>query len=271
MVPSQEVDSVPRLVVTSPGRWQNTYMDLAGRHLLLGRAETADIHLDDPTISRRHALIERSERQTFVTDLGSTGGTTVNGVPARSAVELHDGDVVAFASILTRYEGRVVRPPPPIQPGAGAQFTVGLQNAQQLSNIGRDQYNQYLQTIYAQRASFLREVAASHTRARRLIWFGFLLFVAGGGAFMWTVIRFISRVSDLEPAEQPSPSELWGEDVGGVPLGFIGFGIAFVGVVTMITGIVLHVVATSRQRRIESQPLLPPGVPGAPLPPPRAR
>ena len=138
---------------------------------------------------------------------------------------------------------------------AEIRFTAGQQSADQINNVARDQY---VQAIYQQREGFLREVASSRTRARRLIWTGLLLFAAGGGAFAWMVIRFISRVDQLDPAEQPSATELLGEQVGGVPVGLIGWAVAAVGMLMMIVGIVLHVIATSRQRRVVSQPVLPP-------------
>ena len=137
---------------------------------------------------------------------------------------------------------------------ADIRFTAGQQNADQINNVARDQY---LQAIYQQRESFLREVASSRTRAKRLFWIGFLLFAVGGGAFAWMVIRFISRINELDPAQQPSATEVWGEQVGGIPLGLIGWAVAAVGMLTMIVGIVLHVIATSRQRRTVSQPVIP--------------
>jgi hypothetical protein len=138
---------------------------------------------------------------------------------------------------------------------ADIRFTAGQQNAGQINNVARDQY---LQAIYQQRESFLREVASSRTRAKRLFWLGFLMFAVGGGAFAWMVIRFISRINELDPAEQPPVSELWGEQVGGIPVGLIGWAVAAVGMLTMIVGVVLHVIATSRQRRTVSQPVIPP-------------
>jgi predicted RNA-binding Zn-ribbon protein involved in translation (DUF1610 family) len=60
----------------------------------LGRSLSAQIHLDDPTISRRHALFHRLEGGTRVLDDRSLNGVFVNGerVEAR---ELDDGDEVA--------------------------------------------------------------------------------------------------------------------------------------------------------------------------------
>jgi hypothetical protein len=137
----------------------------------------------------------------------------------------------------------------------GPRFAAEQQNAGQINNVARDQY---LQAIVQQRESFLREVAASRTRAKRLIWFGFLLFAVGGGTFAWMVIRSISTWSKLDPAAQPSFNKVWGEEIGGIPVGFIGWAVGVVGMLLMILGVVLHVIATSRQRRTVNHPVIPP-------------
>lgn len=265
-----ESDSFPKLVAADGQRFT-----VAPGHSTIGRHPDAEIHLIDQTVGRHHAGVDATPAGVTLTDLHSTNGTWVNDrrVEDGSAVRLRHGDVVRLGAIQLRFvapsgdhtaqyqhvagtgdDARAVLPPP-IRAAAGPQFTAAQQNAEQINNVARDQY---LQAITQQRESFLREVAASRTRAKRLIWFGFLLFAVGGGLFAWMVIRFISRVSELDPAEQPSPSEIWGEEIGGVPLGFIGWAVAAVGMLMMIVGIVLHIVATSRQRRTVNEPVIPP-------------
>ena len=51
--------------------------------------------------------------------------------------------------------------------------------------------------------------------------------------------------------------EVWGEEIGGIPIGLIGFAVAAIGSVIMIVGIALYIVAASRQRRVVAQPVLP--------------
>lgn len=136
-------------------------------------------------------------------------------------------------------------------PGGERRFDIGGQQADRLSNIAGDQYN-YVQQ--AQRESFFKEIAATRTRARHLILFGFLLFLAGGGIYGWVVIRFISGADDdfsSGSSNFDSSPELLGPKVAGVPVGAVGFAMAAVGTVLMVIGIVLHVVATSRRRRFE--------------------
>jgi FHA domain len=284
MLPSQNVDDTPHLVVTSSGPLQGSAVDLLGPRLIVGRGEHSDIRVEDPFVSRSHALIERSAGRTFVTDLGSLGGTTVNGTVARSPVELHDGDVVCFATVCTRYEvGRrganATMTIPVVPAGAGREsptpvthvdFTTERQSADQLNNVAGNQYNQYLQQVNAARASFVREVAASRTRARRMIWLGLLLFLGGGGTYTWAILRAASEIDGAtsDTSFGSGLPELFGPKVGGVPIGLIGFAVAFVGLVMMLVGLVLHVVATSRQRRYDTTPPLAP-VPAWPLVPPQ--
>ena len=52
----------------------------------IGRSLTADIRLDDPTVSRRHALVCRQDARVRVLDDRSLNGTCVNG----ERVEWHD-------------------------------------------------------------------------------------------------------------------------------------------------------------------------------------
>ena len=136
-------------------------------------------------------------------------------------------------------------------------LTIPQQYAGQAYNAAGDQYVHYLQTVQQQRDSFLRDVAASRTRAKHLIWFGLLLFILGSGTYAWMIIRFVSN-QDLNSEQPPSPEDLFGEEVGGVPVGLIGFATAGIGSVMVVIGIILHIVATSRQRRTLSQPPLPP-------------
>ena len=68
----------------------------------IGRSITADIEIEDITVSRRHALIVREEGRTFLLDDGSRNGTWLNGVRIERA-ELHDGDEIALGRARLRY------------------------------------------------------------------------------------------------------------------------------------------------------------------------
>jgi hypothetical protein len=65
--------------------------------------------------------------------------------------------------------------------GGAPRFDVGSQHAADINMAGRDQYNyqQHFLQVQQVRESFLRDVAASKSKARTLIWMGLLVFVAG--------------------------------------------------------------------------------------------
>ena len=241
----------------------------------VGREVDCQMRLTDPTIGRYHAALDVSPTSVTVTDLQSTNGTWVNNrrVGTADLVALRHGDVLQLGATRLRFvapatatgvehtavmQSSAPAQPPPLTPPQGTpQVAVGNQNADQLNNVIGSQYNQYLKTVIEQRDSFLRDVAASRTRAKRLIWFGFFLFVVGGGAYLWMIIRFMSDTPELGADDAAAFDELWGEEIGGVPIGLIGFAVAAGGSVIMIVGIALHIVAASRQRRVVAQPVLP--------------
>jgi hypothetical protein len=75
-------------------------VDLSGSRILLGRDESSDFVLDQKSISRRHALVERIDDQLFLRDLGSANGTSLNGMPVLDPVEIHPGDEICLAGAV---------------------------------------------------------------------------------------------------------------------------------------------------------------------------
>jgi len=62
----------------------------------VGRAAPSDFIIDDPSVSKQHAQIERQPDRIRLMDLGSANGTFVNGNRI-TTLTLEEGDVVAFA------------------------------------------------------------------------------------------------------------------------------------------------------------------------------
>src|SRR5262245_61564284 len=74
-----------------PGSIGRAFPIAPGEHVL-GRGSDAAIRIDDHGVSRRHVRIVRTPEGTcFVTDLHSTNGTYLNGLPITSQVELREG------------------------------------------------------------------------------------------------------------------------------------------------------------------------------------
>lgn len=77
--------------------------------MVIGRADT-DINLDDPSVSRRHAIIEVFDAQfALLKDLASTNGTRLNG-KLMSEGKLHSGDKLQVGDC--EFEYRVERSTP---------------------------------------------------------------------------------------------------------------------------------------------------------------
>lgn len=81
-------------------------LPLTETSVVIGRSPDCDISFDDANISRRHAEIKVVLGAHVVTDLGSTNGTKVNGVPITLERTLRDGDIVALGSHTIRFEAR---------------------------------------------------------------------------------------------------------------------------------------------------------------------
>jgi hypothetical protein len=258
--------SMPHLVVLRPGSDRGRRIPLDRDYLVVGREQSCDVRFDDPGVSRTHAALRRSGNRVYVEDLGSSAGTFVNGMATTAARELRAGDVLTFASVAARLESDgAVADEPGAMPARPAEATVvhhiDEQRAGVINNVDRDQYISHVQYVNQERESFLREVAATRTKARWLAWTGFLMFVAGFGIFAAGDLSFIKAVIDAirQGGEPPSAASPFGREIAGVPFGLAGWALAALGMILLVVGIVLHVVATSRRRRAYRDfPVLPP-------------
>lgn len=77
--------------------------------LHIGRRPDNDLVLGDPRVSRRHAQLRLFRGNYMLIDLGSTGGTRVNGNPIQRAV-IYPGDHLSFAGVEVTYGQRSTRP-----------------------------------------------------------------------------------------------------------------------------------------------------------------
>jgi hypothetical protein len=70
--------------------------------LHIGRSPSADIVLDDATVSRRHAVVALQDGETVLLDDRSRHGVVVNGERVQRAV-LHNGDTIHLGGVVMRY------------------------------------------------------------------------------------------------------------------------------------------------------------------------
>jgi FHA domain len=95
--------------VAPPGRYLSVEHDDQTRLIALerpithiGRGLAADVRLEDPNVSRRHAIVALRGDGIRVLDDRSSNGTFVNGRPVTVA-QLADGDVLRFGRVVLRY------------------------------------------------------------------------------------------------------------------------------------------------------------------------
>ena len=76
---------------------------LADQNVIIGRSPSCQVHIDNASVSRQHARIDRDEAGVyFATDLQSTNGTFVNDVPANQTI-IKDGDYLKVGNCIYRF------------------------------------------------------------------------------------------------------------------------------------------------------------------------
>ena len=85
--------------------------DLETSQITLGRALDNDLILEDKQVSRHHARLRHRYGRYILEDLGSTGGTSVNGYPVQEIV-LRPGDLISLSGVELIYaeDGSAGRP-----------------------------------------------------------------------------------------------------------------------------------------------------------------
>ena len=100
----------PRLQVVS-GIAQGQEFKLQGR-TRLGRAQDNEIILDDPKVSRHHAVFNLEADGWTITDLGSANGTFVNDQQIEEPYRLQSGDRIMVGDVELSYTEPVAEQPP---------------------------------------------------------------------------------------------------------------------------------------------------------------
>jgi len=122
--PRQRVPEGARLTVLT-GKDKGTGQDLIYTEVIVGRSDRSDLVLRDETVSREHFAIRYAAGNYEVVDLGSEGGTLVNGRPVRRALLKH-GDEIEAGDTVLRFlvnEGPSPTERPP-EPGSEASKTL---------------------------------------------------------------------------------------------------------------------------------------------------
>ena len=86
--------------VQAPGERRLVRLDAGVTHI--GRGLSADLRLDENSVSRRHAIVVQDAQGVRILDDRSSNGTFVNGRRIEQ-VDLSDGDVIVLGRVALRY------------------------------------------------------------------------------------------------------------------------------------------------------------------------
>jgi pSer/pThr/pTyr-binding forkhead associated (FHA) protein len=106
-----------RLVLRGVGGHYHGRSITLERPRLVGRANEADIRIDNPSFPERHARLEHHAGKVLLRDLDSGDGSSVNGVAVRDAM-LMPGDQVVFDAqhrFVVEAPARQLRPEPAVE------------------------------------------------------------------------------------------------------------------------------------------------------------
>ncbi len=83
--------------------------------VIIGRAKETDLHLDDTSVSRKHAQLQVVAGEAKLIDLGSQNGTLVNGEKITQPRALRSGDAITICATSLVFHAGGSRPRPRIQ------------------------------------------------------------------------------------------------------------------------------------------------------------
>jgi dipeptidyl aminopeptidase/acylaminoacyl peptidase len=101
----QEVGAAPARLAFETGPFASRVAEIPGQSVAVGRAPDNDIIIGDPATSGRHCRIEVRNGAYWISDLGSTNGTLVNGEPIIDK-QLENGDVISIGQNTIRFTVR---------------------------------------------------------------------------------------------------------------------------------------------------------------------
>lgn len=99
---------VPYLRVSYPNTADDEVLKLEGHLWVAGRDPGCEIPIDSPHISRRHFELARTKEGFFITDLGSSNGTKLNGnkIPPHEPTRVESGDELKVMNVSMSFEIR---------------------------------------------------------------------------------------------------------------------------------------------------------------------
>jgi pSer/pThr/pTyr-binding forkhead associated (FHA) protein len=100
---SEPGEAVPGRYLEVQGTGAQTLLVPVGQEVVhIGRGLAADLHLDEGSVSRRHAIFVNKGSGARILDDRSANGTSVNGRRVTQA-DLRSGDVIVLGRMVMRY------------------------------------------------------------------------------------------------------------------------------------------------------------------------
>lgn len=99
---------VPYFRISYPNTADDEVLKLEGHLWVAGRDPNCELPIDSPHISRKHFELARTKEGFFITDLGSSNGTRVNGtkIPPHEPTQINSGDELEIKGIVLTFEIR---------------------------------------------------------------------------------------------------------------------------------------------------------------------
>ncbi|MGE3680863.1 MAG: FHA domain-containing protein [Bdellovibrionales bacterium] len=98
----------PFLRISYPNTADDEILKLEGQLWVAGRDRGCEIFVDSPHVSRAHFELARTQEGFFLTDLGSSNGTRINGqrIPPHEPTRLESGDEIQVMNVAMTFEIR---------------------------------------------------------------------------------------------------------------------------------------------------------------------
>jgi len=96
---------VLRLRVVSPAPAVPFEREISGDEALIGRSEECHIVVPDRAVSRRHARVFKQNGTWWLEDVGSRGGTRLNGSPVDTPLQIAEGDEIGVGQSAITFGG----------------------------------------------------------------------------------------------------------------------------------------------------------------------
>jgi len=102
-VEKEKAKEQPARLVIIRGTPQGKSFELTDPNMYLGRDASADITVNDPNVSRKHALVSTTKEGIVIKDNGSTNGTYVNDKRISQTITLRKEDMIKVGNTILKF------------------------------------------------------------------------------------------------------------------------------------------------------------------------